>query len=399
MKPREWKSGKVPCIICASPNVVPVAELAPVPIDTNRIWFSRAEARAAPKAAISLACCNVCGHLFNHGYNDDLVTYAVDYENSQISSPRFRRYAEDLADILIAKHDLHWKRIVEIGGGRGEFLKIICDRGNNRGVSIGPSYRPRLGDDLPRNIRFITDYYTERYRDEPADMIICRQVLEHFWGPRDFIATVREAVDGRRNVVVYFEVPNGDWILYGRAFWEFHYQHVSYFSKNSVNELFTRCGFEVSEIQEKFEGQFLGIEARAAAPDFALNQDSRGNREQTMAACRSFEADFDARVASWRDHFAMLRARGRRIVAWGAGAKAVTFLNMVDPTRDIISHIIDLNPRKTGCFVPGTGHEIVEPRALQELRPDEVLIMNAIYRDEINSMLLALGLDPIVLVA
>jgi hypothetical protein len=72
---------------------------------------------------------------------------------------------------------------------------------------------------------------------------------------------------------------------------------------------------------------------------------------------------------------------------------------MVDPTRDIISHIIDLNPRKSGCFVPGTGHEIVEPRALQELRPDEVLIMNAIYRDEINSMLLALGLDPIVLVA
>ena len=186
MKPREWKSGKVPCIICASPNVVPVAELAPVPIDTNRIWFSRAEARAAPKAPISLACCNVCGHLFNHGYNDDLVTYAVDYENSQISSPRFRRYAEDLADILIAKHDLHWKRIVEIGGGRGEFLKIICDRGNNRGVSIGPSYRPRPGDDLPRNIRFITDYYTERYRDEPADMIICRQVLEHFLGAPRF---------------------------------------------------------------------------------------------------------------------------------------------------------------------------------------------------------------------
>jgi hypothetical protein len=86
------------------------------------------------------------------------------------------------------------------------------------------------------------------------------------------------------------------------------------------------------------------------------------------------------------------------VVAWGAGAKAVTFLNIVDP-GDVISHVVDINPRKTGRFVPGSGQEIVEPNALRELRPQMILLMNAIYRDEIGSAVRALGLDPIFSVA
>ena len=344
-------------------------------------------------------CCNTCGHVFNRSYNDGLVNYEVDYENSQMFSPRFRRYIDKLSDTLIEKHDLHQKHIVEIGGGKGEFLKIICDRGNNLGVSIGPSYRPEPSDDIPRNVRFITDYYTAKYVDEPADIIICRHVLEHFLGVRDLITTVREAVGERRDVVVYFEVPNGDFILRERALWEFHYQHVSYFTKTSLTKLFTECGFEVREVQESFEGQFLGIEVCAAAHDVASNQNTRGDGEQmTAASCRAFGIAFRAQVVSWQDQLKLLRANGQRVFAWGAGAKAVTFLNSVDPAGDDISHIVDVNPRKTGRFVPGSGQEIVQPNALQELGPEVILLMNAIYRDEIRSAVCTLGLDPIFLV-
>ena len=111
------------CIICGSPDVSRVVEIPPLPIDTNRLWVSRADARAAPKSRISLAHCNDCGHVFNCNYNDDLVNYEVDYENSQIFSPRFRRYVEELADTLIARHDLRHKHIVEIGGGTGDLLR------------------------------------------------------------------------------------------------------------------------------------------------------------------------------------------------------------------------------------------------------------------------------------
>jgi hypothetical protein len=301
--------------------------------------------------------------------------------------------------MLITKHDLHQKRILEIGGGRGEFLRIICDRGNNHGVNIEPSYRPGPSEDTPANIRFITDYYTTRYRNEPADIIICRQVLEHFWGARDLLMAVREAVGKCLDRAVYFEVPNSDFILREQAFWEFHYQHVSYFTKKSLTKIFTICGFEVCELQEQFEGQLLGIEARAASPHVVSNKNNRADCEHTTAASlRGFGKDFRSKVANWREQLAVLDANGQRVVAWGAGAKAVTFLNIIDPDREVISHIVDINPRKTGCFVPGSGQEIVEPRALRELRPDVVLLMNAAYRDEIGSAIRALGLDPLILI-
>jgi hypothetical protein len=391
-----------PCIVCDSPNVFRFAEIPSVPIDTNRLWASRADARAAPKARISLAHCNNCGHIFNCNYNDDLIDYEVDYENSQIFSPRFRRYVEELADALIARHDLRRKHIVEIGGGAGDFLRIICERGDNLGVSIGPSYSAKPGKDIPSNLRFIKDYYTAKYVDEPADIIICRHVLEHFWRVRDLITTVREAADKRRDIAVYFEVPNGDFIFRERAFWEFHYQHVSYFTKTSLTKLFTRCGFEVREVQELFDGQFLGIEVCAAAHDVAPNQSqsSEGDGEQmTAVSCRAFGTACDTRFIRWQDQVKLLCANGQRVFAWGAGAKAVTFLNIIDPAGDCITHIVDVSPRKTGRFVPGSGQEIVEPSALRELNPDVLILMNAIYRDEIRAAVRALGLDPIFLVA
>jgi hypothetical protein len=92
-------------------------------------------------------------------------------------------------------------------------VRVICDRGNNIGVSIGPSYRPAAGDNIPATVRFVTDYYTAKYAAEPADLIVCRHVLEHIGEARPLIATVRQAVGDRTNSVVYFEVPNEEFIL------------------------------------------------------------------------------------------------------------------------------------------------------------------------------------------
>ena len=57
---------------------------------------------------------------------------------------------------------------------------------------------------------------------------------------------------------------------------------------------------------------------------------------------------------------------------------------------------MDINARKHGRFVPGTGQQVVDPSALAELGVDTVLIMNGLYRDEIAATLAGLGLDATV---
>jgi hypothetical protein len=89
----------------------------------------------------------------------------------------------------------------------------------------------------------------------------------------------------------------------------------------------------------------------------------------------------------------------RHIIVWGAGAKAVTFLNIIDPAGALITHVVDVNPRKAGRFIGGSGQQIVDPSAVSELRPEVVILMNPIYRNEIASALHAVGLHPELLVA
>jgi len=69
----------------------------------------------------------------------------------------------------------------------------------------------------------------------------------------------------------------------------------------------------------------------------------------------------------WKNRIATLTAEGRRIVVWGAGTKAVGLLNMLHISIDDgISYVVDINPRESRRFVPGTAQQIVPPEHLRE---------------------------------
>jgi ABC-type hemin transport system substrate-binding protein len=71
---------------------------------------------------------------------------------------------------------------------------------------------------------------------------------------------------------------------------------------------------------------------------------------------------------------------------------------MLQPA-DAIRGVVDINPRKHGKYVPVTGHPIVPPEALRDIRPDAVIVMNPIYGDEIRAKLDELGIQAELLYA
>ena len=81
-----------------------------------------------------------------------------------------------------------------------------------------------------------------------------------------------------------------------------------------------------------------------------------------------------------------IRGRNQRAVVWGAGSKAVSFLNALEIT-DEIPYVVDINPYKKGRYIPGSGQKIVQPLFLKKLRPEIVILMNPIYRQEIEAQL------------
>ena len=65
----------------------------------------------------------------------------------------------------------------------------------------------------------------------------------------------------------------------------------------------------------------------------------------------------------------------------------------------LIRYAVDINPRKQGMFVAGSGQEIVPPEFLRVYQPDVVIIMNRNYEDEIAGQLAQLGLQAEILIA
>ncbi|MHC5024295.1 MAG: Rossmann-fold NAD(P)-binding domain-containing protein, partial [Planctomycetota bacterium] len=95
----------------------------------------------------------------------------------------------------------------------------------------------------------------------------------------------------------------------------------------------------------------------------------------------------------WSDVVHAAAQKGQKPVLWGSGSKGVSFLTTLG-IRDEIECVVDINPFRQGRFMPGTGHPIVAPSFLAEYRPDLVIAMNPMYRDEIRGDLDRLKIQP-----
>ncbi len=387
--------------ICPGSEVIPLIEMSRLPVHCNVLWPTRESAIDAPRGDIHLAYLAECGHTYNLAFNSSLMEYTQEYENSLHFSPRFQEYATALAHDLIDKYDLHGKDIVEIGAGKGDFLIMLSEMGGNRGWGYDPSYVPEEGYTAP-NVTFVQDFYSEKYTNQRADLIVCRHVLEHIEDPDGFIDQVRRAV-GDQKSVVFFEVPNSLWTLRQGGIWDIIYEHCSYFSPLSLAYLFRKHGFRVLAVNEVFGGQFLTIEAEPEQEGRGAGEQGSGGEFQDeldalAADARAFAENYRAKRDEWQTRLRSLAAAGKRGVVWGAGSKGVTFLNAMDAGDEIVA-VVDINPRKQGKFVAGTGQQIIPPSQLVELHPDFVIIMNANYREEIGGMLKEVGVNSEILVA
>jgi hypothetical protein len=363
-----------------------------MPVFCNVLWDDRERAVSCDRGDIVLAYCADCSLMFNVVFDPGLVEYSQRYDNCLHFSGQFRRYAEGLAARLIARHALHDRLVVDVGCGKGDFLKLLCEKGPNRGMGYDPSFETRedieeLGDGA---IAIVNDYYSEKYAGHGGDFLSCRHVLEHVEYPGQLLEQIRGGLGGRAGVPVFFEVPNGAYTIENVFVWDVIYEHPCYFTAASLARLFVSSGFDVTSVEEEFEGQYLGLHATTgrAGDASAVGIDAAG----MSASIDSFTSDFEELVATWRGELDSVAAQRRKAVVWGAGSKGVTFLNLLD-REGRIAYAVDVSPNKQGRFVAGTGQEIVSPEFLTSYAPDLILVMNPVYEREIAAQLRDIGVE------
>lgn len=371
------------CPVCGAPAGTSVLLRNGVPVHQNLLYASRDAALGARRGDLDFRLCAGCGFVFNAAFDPALVEYGPDYENSQQYSPAFVVHLDEMVERVLAGGDAGGdETIVEIGCGSGDFLTRLLARSDpgTRAVGIDPSYvGPETAAD--GRARFVAAKLGPELEIAP-DVLVCRHVIEHLHDPMEVLRTVRAAaVPGRTRV--FFETPCVEWILDNSVLWDLFYEHCSLFSTQSLAYAMNHAGFEVCEIGHVFGGQYLWVEAVASTDDCTPVRAARVPDASTIAALEQ------ARVAEWTKRLTDLRGRGP-VVLWGAGAKGLTFCNLVDPSAELLDAVIDLNPSKQGQFIGGTGHPILGPEAA--VGSVAAAVLNPNYVAEIRRLLTTI--DP-----
>jgi hypothetical protein len=368
------------CPNCGDEGSGTFYELTGVPVHSVLLLSNHHDAVDFPTGDIVLAHCEECDFVFNAAFDPALLRYGAGYDPTQAFSPTFNRFHQQLAERLVARHDLRHKDIVEIGCGGGEFLTLLCDLGSNRGHGFDPACEPtRRG-----GATFVADFYSEAYAHVPADFLCCKMTLEHIPHTARFVEMVRRCIGSRPDTTVFFMVPDATRILSELAYWDIYYEHCSYFSLRSLGHLFRRNGFEIVDAQTEYAGQYLTIEARPG-----IGGVSAGD----PLAIAFFAEHVPPRINAARRAIDDMHKAGRRLVLWGGGSKAVAFLTTLG-IGDEVSQVVDVNPHKHGTWLPGTGHPVIGPDALRGQPPDVVIVMNPAYNEEIRRTLGDMGMKP-----
>jgi hypothetical protein len=83
------------------------------------------------------------------------------------------------------------------------------------------------------------------------------------------------------------------------------------------------------------------------------------------------------------------RREGKTVAGYGAPAKGNTLLNYCGVGPELLPFTVDRSPHKQGQYLPGTRIPIRAPEAIDEVRPDYVLILPWNLKDEITGQMSA----------
>ena len=381
------------CPICGSKQLDRLFSLPDIPVLVNALPDSVDDAKKFLKGTQSLSLCRKCGFVFNSTFEPEKMMYRSGYHNERGCSPFYLRHIHHILDFIEQTKPIKDQRLLEVACGQGEFLSETIKHNPKISIGVDPSaYMIDKGVLHLQNVLFDETYL--KHMAYPADILINRHMIEHIQNPLEMLRLFRCALadDG----ILYLETPRLDWILENRVFFDFPYEHCSYYSDAFIARLLKMAGFEIVAFERSYAGQYFSICAKKCAPQMIPSSDIE---TELLQIRKSFSAMSQTYTDLNREEYVknfyteiveaanvasnVFSQSPARFYIWGASAKGVMCANLLN--RWPIIGLIDQNLYKQGKFVPGTGQLVMSPNDIpSDSTVQVILVANDAYLDEIR---------------
>jgi hypothetical protein len=230
-----------------------------------------------------------------------------------------------------------------------------------------------------------------------ADLIIGNNVLAQVPDLNDFTAGIATllAPEG----VVTLEFPHLKQLIVENQFDTIYHEHFSYFSLVTIDRLARKHGLRVFDVEPlTTHGGSLRVylcrEGSGRATTDQVHELLAHEREIGFEDIRSY-GRFGVNVhRTKRGLLSFLidcRNKGATICGYGAPGKGNTLLNYCGIGTDFLDFTVDRNPYKHGRFTPGMHIPIYPVSAIDEVKPNFILILPWNLKDEIVGQLRHVG--------
>lgn len=315
--------------------------------------------------------CSSCG-LVQH--DSKPVDYFKEVITAATLSEKSRQLRLNQMKELSKRFGLAGKRIIEIGTGKGEMIDVMNEAGFIAAGIEASLESVKIGKNAGR--KMIYGYIGDKKKIEGSlyDAFISLNYLEHLPRPGNIIKNIYKNTTA--DAVGFVTVPNLEYLLRTKSFYEFVRDHISYFTGKTLTYAFEVNGFDVLDCNLINNDNDIAITVK---------------KKKRLELSEQY-VEVEVLINDLQKILNDYKAKNKKVAVWGAGHRTLALLAL--SKANSIEYIVDSAKFKHGKFSPIVHTPIMPPDHLRENKVDLVIVMlPGIYPDEVCKTLDMMNLD------
>jgi SAM-dependent methyltransferase len=252
---------------------------------------------------------------------------------------------------------------------------------------------------IPTLVEFFGLQLTHRLISEGkrADLIIGNNVLAQVPDLNDFTEGMANLL--APNGVITLEFPHLEHLINENQFDTIYHEHFSYFSLVTIRRLADKHDLKVFDVEHlpTHGGSLRVYLCRAGAPYAvspgvdALLAHEREIGFEDVGSYTRFSARVHQTKRQLMSFLIQCKEQGAKLCGYGAPGKGNTLLNYCGIGTDFLDFTVDRNPYKQGRYTPGMHIPVYPVSAIDDARPDYLLILPWNLKEEIIKQMRHVG--------
>ncbi len=214
-----------------------------------------------------------------------------------------------------------------------------------------------------------------------ADLVICNNVLAHVPNLIDFVKGLESLINDKG--IITIEFPHIKNLIEKVQFDTIYHEHYFYFSIICLRKIFDRYNLKIFDVEK--------IETHGGSLRVYLCKKSNSRMvtkklQNILYEEKKFGLDKIKTYLKFKNKVINLKQKSlkfinkckinkKKIHAYGAAAKGITFINYLGIKRRDINYVYDSSKFKINKFLPASHIPIITPKNIQKEKPNYILIL------------------------